>query len=1402
MPEDFEGGRSILPFMLGAGVMGGYGYHTGVLGRFAEAVGNRVGDPISSVVAGRTGSFYSGMADFAPEIAEIDPKISQLILEGFRGRVGKATGLGGMGTLQEAVEATSGFPALQGILKQSIQEFAGVTPGQIGAPIAAGGMIRNMPVTLTGPRAITNVGALSSALARNELGLSGIQRTALRQHLAELAAISQEMMEKTPTFQMRTVGNDIATSEMLINVHRAGGPVQMTIPLPSAEGAITTAQGTRFHARKVFTGMAGGAPQEAYAGEYAVSRLTQLISEQQGAISQRQVSSLEREIRKQLVHTGDPRGNVLAGRAQGRTYGRQMVVPRIKGQEAAYASAMEELSGLGRGVGLTADALSKGVMWTEEGAAMVPSLMTPQHYGQAATKGQFLRGAGAADLFQVSPGALETAGRQLGLETITPQQDTIMMSNIMRGEMQAPMVRNVTLDPNLAAAKRFERIQQLLRDNETTSKMLKGGNSVEEAMAAYQREMSALGERGRPLYQEMAQLRTVQEGEFLGMTKSGPEFAKTYGAHTMIRDIRTVDNMTEVTTQGQYTAQKVFSMGGVKHQLEFADPESIQRLGVRAKALELMEMRGIRVDPSTPAGAAALRKAEVEAGKMYAGAQGIIVEGAGMKPWEKIYGAKKNVARFNQMIESKWRGMGYEMPAGYYETENLMKRRVILGKELQRRGMSWRETFNPVMMARRGEFLQPGPAAAQLGIGTGAPGAFTDDAFRVFKNFGWTNIAEDTASRVMRDAPLQDVLSGAMIATRGEGVGAVALEDIINRPGGLQSILEDAGARAAFIEHEGGIIQLPQTYRVAGKDISQLAIPQMGTGHTGYFTTAEGREIHRDFDRSIKEVLRTAAADVGVTGIAPGELAAAGPLEQYYDDLANLSIKGRNIYGGAVAGSRQMAIGRQLAAEQPLIQAGEGVIEGMAGKAIPSAQFHPATFEDWVARNLQEGMIDQGMARKQRRLFYEGRLPMKGIKHPARGPLSANLFFAGPTPSGAAAGWEAERNVMYLSKSLLKPFMGDLDWDPLHVDMTMTRQAMQEATTALESGQITQQLERHAHIRNKILGRTAYGAKGQGIPPYQGDRVSMAFLKESSARAAAGKTKVGTFTTRITWPMAAAAEEAGLGLESWFQSSFWAEMMEEVTTMKARHDFTMKAGAADELAYAFQMGRTDILKKRTRSILQLQEGELGFFDDMLDEVTASWKNMSAETRAGYEARFAGKGRANAKTFFKLAATDATTASMSRKATSGAAADLSRVFGGLGNVMRGHKKELVIGLAASTAAAMIFARPKDLTPESVESGKVAGGPEATPPRLPMPRLEKGLYYKEGLRPGYRVNLNLSKEIDHRALAGQLSKIAGQQPVNIYMNDARKRITRHDIETEMRKDRGFGSGGGGFYNSSRY
>lgn len=1386
MPDEFEGERSILPGLMGLGAGATVAGYQGLFSQFGDVIGRGMQDtdPLSQVVRGR-----GAMAGYSADISTIDPRLRDPILQAFRRRVGKQTGLGAVSSLESAMQATKGFPALQAILKQSIEEFARVDPSQIGAPIATGGL-RNIPVTLTGPVSIANEEAVSRALSRNELGLSGVQRRALRTHLQELAAVSQEMMDKTPTFQMRMVG-DKATSEMLINVHRAGGPVTMAVPLPSATGAVATEAGTRYYARKVLADPARflttGVAEEAYAGEYSVQRLKQLITEQQGAISQRQVSTLQREIRKQLIYTGEERG--LLGGAAGRTYGRQMVIPRVRGQEALYRNVMNRLAEQGRAVGLTPDALSKGVMWTEEGAARIPGVLTPQHYGQAMTKGRFVGGAGAVNLFQVSPGALETAGQQLGLGVITPQQDVIMMSNLQRAEMRATIRRSITIDPNLAASRRFERIQQLLADNASTRSMLKGGATIEETMAAY------MAQAGRAQYQEMAGLRFLKEGEFLGFTETGPEFAKTYGTKTMIRDFRTVGGMTEITTTGQYAAQKVFSVGGVKHQLEYADPEQIRRLGVRAKALELLKMRGVdpvTLDVSTAAGATALRKAEIEAGKLYGTAAGIIVEGVGMKPWEKIYGAGKNVGRFNQMIEEKWRGMGFEMPTGYYETEDLMQRRAILGKELQRRGISWRETFNPALMAQRAEFLQPGPAAEMLGIGR--PGTFTDDAFRVFKAYGWTSIAEDMAARVERDVPLQELLEGAARATRGEGV-AVPLEEIMGRAGGIEALLADAGERARFIAEEGGVIKLPQAYRVAGKEISQIAIPQMGTGYTGYFTTIEGREIMRDLDRSLREVLTMAGADIGAAGIAPGELAAAGALEEYYSQLATMAVKQRDKYGGVVRGSKTFAIGRELLPDEAMVAIGGG-----AEAAVPTARFHPETFENWVAENLQAGMVDRSMAREQRRLFYQGKLPMKAIKHPARGPLSTSLFFAGPTP-GRVAGWEAERNIMYLSKSLLAPFMADLDFDPLPVDMFTTRGAMAEATTALESGQISGLLAKHEQIRTEIVGRGIKESR-KGIPAFTAGKPNLEFLKETSARNAAAKTKVGVFTTRLGWPMMAAAEKAGMGLEDMFKASFWAEIMEEATTLKARQDLGMTAEVAEELAYAFQTGHHDVLQKKTREILALRKGEEGYFDDVLERVTSTWKNLGTSERELYEAQFAGKGRANAQTFMRLAASESLAAGTTGgRATSGVAANISKVFGGLGNVMRGHKKKIVMALAASTAAAMLFSRPKDLTPEAVESGKVSGGPHQPATRLPMPRLEKGLFYKEGSRPGYRINLNLSKEIDHKALSRQLSQIAGQRPVNVHINDARKRITRHDIEREMRMDRSIGATRG-FYNSSRY
>ena len=1406
MPEDreFEGGRSILPFLMAAAPVGAYGYTK--RGAMRAAMGGGGADPMSQVVGARAGAWFAGMEGWNPNISAVDPALQDPMLQAFRRRVGVNTPLGRVASLEEAVAATEGSPALRSILRQSMKEFAGVGPEQIGASIAAGGM-QDIGMTLTKPRAVTNAGAMSEALSRNELGMSGAQRRALRTHLEELATVTRDMMDTVPTFQLQKAG-DKAVSEMIVNVHRAGGPVSMKIPLPGAEGEIRTATGTRFYARKAMADprgfLATGTAGEATAAEHAVQRLRELIVEKQGAVSQRDVNRVQAEIRKQLIYTGDERG-VLAAESAGRTYSRQMVVPRYRiageGAEAKYnisraeyLKSQERLAGMGRAAGLTPDALSKGIMWTEEGAARLPyGGVTPQHYTQAMTKGQVSSGMAGAELFQVSPAALEAAGGQLGMGAITPRQDVIMMSNLEKGRMKTPITRPVTIDPNMAASRRFERIQQLLRDNKTTADMLRGGATMEETMGAYLNEMSAVPKgRGMAQYQEMAKLRTLGEGEFLGFTESGPKFAKTYGAETMIRDFKTVGGKTEVTLGGFYDPQKVFSTGGIKHSLEYADPESIKRLGVRAKALELLQSRGIdpkTMDPANPAFAAALRRAEVEAEKLYGGAQGIVVEGAGWNPWEKYQGAGKNVGRFNQLVETKWQEKFGALPSGYFETEDLMKRRGMLAQELRRRGTSWSEQFAPELMAVRSELLRPGPAAEMLGIGK--PGTFTDDAFRIFRMFGWTNIAEDMASRVQRDTPLQAILEQAVQATRG-AKGAVPLADIAARPGGIEAILDDAAARAEFIAKEGGIVQLPQTYKVAGKDISQIAIPHMGTGHTGYFTTPEGREIAKELDVLLKNVLVASSSDVGAAGLMMEDLAGTGPLQEYFGRMGGIATKYRDKIGGTVAGSRTFAIGRELLPE----------IVSEAGR-IPTAAIHPETFEKWLADNVTKGLVSERFAETQQRLFYEGKLAVSAIKHPARGPLSANLMMLGPTPKGQM-GWSAQKNFAYLSESLLKPFVADLDFDPMPLDMFTNRSSLAEATKALESGQVGAMISRHETIRRQVLGADIKGAQEGGLRAWFQGQWDKNFLTDKFKRDAAAKTEVGIFTSRLGWPMSAAAEEAGLTMEQKFDVAFWAELMEEKTTLKARHDFTIKSGIAEELADAFQTGRYKTLQDQTRGVLGLRAGQEKYFDDILEKLTTTWKDMSASKRSAYEAVFAGKGRAGAKTFMELAASDTILPKMAGKRRSGIALQAERAFGKMGNALRGHKKGLLLAAGIGTVAAGLIARPRDLTPESVESGKVAGGPQGNMQRLPMPRLEKGLYYKEGTKPGFRVHVNTSKEMDHRAISRQLSNIVGQKPVNIQVNDGRRRITRHDIEREMRSDRVFGgrSSSDTFYNSSRY
>jgi hypothetical protein len=864
----------------------------------------------------------------------------------------------------------------------------------------------------------------------------------------------------------------------------------------------------------------------------------------------------------------------------------------------------------------------------------------------------------------------------------------------------------------------------------------------------------------------------------------------------MIRDITTVGNTTEITLGGYYDPQKVFSVGGIKHSLEYADPDAVRRLGVRAKALELLKAQGIdveKMDIRDPAAAIQLKRAERRASQMYGGAQGLVVEGKGWMPWEKWKGTGKNVGRFNQMIEEKWLATIGALPEGYFDTEDLMGRRRMLIREARKRGISWFREFSPYALAVREEQLRPGPALEMLGIGK--PGTFTDDAFRVFKMFGWDDIATDMAKRVERDIPLQGLLEQAVAATRGEGRG-VPLADIARRPGGVEALLADAGARAQFIAEEGGIIQLPQTYKIAGKEVSQISIPHMGTGYTGYFTTAEGREIMKSLDESLRDVLIKAQADIGAMGVLPAELAAAGPLEEYYNNLATMATRYRDKMGGRVEGSLTFAIGREIADDVMIAH----------GEKAPFGAISRRTFEDWVAQNLRSGMIDQSMAKEQRRLFYQGRLPVKAIKHPARGPLSTNLFYLGPARPAAELGWEAERNFLYLSESLLKPFMADLDLDPMPVDMFTSREALDQATKALESGEITRQIQKHTYIREQVLGRDIKAGGRGTVKAWFQDRWNTQFLKERAARDAASKSEVGIFTSRLVWPMAAAAEEAGLSTAEKFDAFFWAEIMEEKTTLKARHDMSIVAGQAEELAQAFQSGRHKVLQEKTRDILNLKPGEEAYFDDILERLTSTWKNMGAERRIELEAQFAGRGMARAKTFMQLASGDTIAATHAGvKGSKGLAGQAVRTFEKLGGFMRANKRSMMLLAGAGALAGLVMAgSPKDLTPEAVEGGQVAGGPAPSPQRLPMPRMEKGQWYNPGSKPGYKVNLNLSKEINHSALARQLSRITGDGHVNVNIHDSRRRITRHEVEREMQDNRMLNTlrPSGSFYNASRY
>jgi hypothetical protein len=158
-----------------------------------------------------------------------------------------------------------------------------------------------------------------------------------------------------------------------------------------------------------------------------------------------------------------------------------------------------------------------------------------------------------------------------------------------------------------------------------------------------------------------------------------------------------------------------------------------------------------------------------------------------------------------------------------------------------------------------------------------------------------------------------------------------------------------------------------------------------------------------------------------------------------------------------------------------------------------------------------------------------------------------------------------------------------------------------------------------------------------------------------------------------------------------------------------------------------------------------------------------------------------------------------------KGSKGLAGQAVRTFEKLGGFMRANKRSMMLLAGAGALAGLVMAgSPKDLTPEAVEGGQVAGGPAPSPQRLPMPRMEKGQWYNPGSKPGYKVNLNLSKEINHSALARQLSRITGDGHVNVNIHDSRRRITRHEVEREMQDNRMLNTlrPSGSFYNASRY
>lgn len=1362
-------------------------------------------DPFSKVVAGKYRGYFKELETWVPPVAQTPDELNDMILESFRRRMGAGGMTLGIGTMEEAVAAAEAAPGVKMMLREAFGEFAGMEAGMLGTSIqelsvGAPGLARGL--TVEGGAALTNVGALRAFLARPELGLAQETQAALVADLQALGELGGEMLGAKPTFQYRVIGQDKALSELLINFTRRGGGVtQFTLPIPSEGGILQRANGSLAGVRKVVGNLEAVAasiaepvpvaPIPITGPEYAIRRLREIMARPDFYEA---VPELQEEIRRLIITAETPE--------VAEAFAAQMAVdPGRLAEQATRIQAREALAVQGLAAGMPAGPLGKGIYYTP-GAA--PGGMAPPHYGQAATKPFPVRGRFAPQLFQVAPAALEEAGIQLaeefpgvGYELAVPRADQILMAREAEAQMGGAVTRRIALDPTAPASKRFQKIMTMLQDNKTTADMLAGGSTVEETITAY------LAQAGPVERQQMGAALTVAEGEVLGFTPSGAARVKTYGLDTAIKNWETIGGETIVTTEGYYTPDKVFGLGGVKHTVEYANLSAVERIGVRAKALELMRMRGEHLLEG-PAYEKALARAEYQAKEMFSGSLGLIVEGKDWSTWEKTGKGQKNYSRFNQMMAARLEEKTGALPAEYYDLAP-GRQRAYLETLARERGLEPGTFFDPRFMARRVEELRLGKPPGLGGIGREA--TFTEDAFQIFKMAGWDKISESLLARTRMDAPAMAALIQAGQAARQTAPGGITVEEMYRQGwlkpgGGIEGTIFDPRVRSQFIAETGGIVELPQEYTIQGMKVKRIAVPEFPSGHVGLYTTDEGRLIHKELDAQLRAVMEASLSDVGASATAAADLAATEPLARYFETLGGMAIAERDILGGKVIGSMKFAVGKEFIGRPgPMLApevAAELGLEGVAAE-MPAMEISPLKFEQTLARAIEEGVLTEDLAGEMRAKFIEGRQPAVITKHPARG-MGALPVYARPHPAEAEMiGYGADSTFANLTEKLHPLLTSDLDHDPLDVDFLLTRESMAEADAALQSGQVNQIIEEYKRLE-QLVGdpKTERGAAETFRVFEESGLFSPEYLRKRAEREALTKRNVGLFTTRIGWPAGMSAEAGQFNFWDMFKMRFWRVNVEEAATHKIKGKLAVEADLVDQMAEAFRAGKQEKVKSLTARLFGISEEHMMQYEEefgsVIQRMVAGWENMGTDNRQFVEAVFAGKGRGGARQFLTLQdgiISSASTAGRFVRDITGEGTRLTaragRVFGKVFQNLAGRKRTIGLALAATAGIAALTTRPRDLTPEDVMSGKVAGGsPRQSSISSPLPQLKKNLYYRKGARPGYRVFGRTDRIADHQELARKASQVSGGLQTSVNVNDRRRMIRRDEIERAMMKD----------------